>query len=155
TPIPTPHGWRPMGELRVGDEVFGADGYPCRVVAATDAMVGHSCYEVLFADGQSIVADAGHLWLTTTRAARKHRRPATVRTTAELASSLRAQREYNHQAALADAVRYPEQPLPIDPYVLGFWLGDGTSESEYTLDENVLRGLALLGDKHVPDLYLR
>ena len=208
TPIPTPQGWRMMGELRIGSEVFGADGRPYRVVAATEAMVGHACYEVLFSDGQSIVADAGHLWLTTTKSARKHGGGAAVRTTAELASSLRAQVEYNHQVALADAVRYPEQPLPIDPYVLGIWLGDGTSRcaeitsgagDEQVLQEirwagycvqdvggrrfrigglsrghvgrrrdsvsgrflpddslsSVLRGLGLLGNKHVPELYLR
>src|SRR5262249_14155043 len=61
-PIPTPHGWRTMGGLRVGDEVFGADGHPCRVVAATEAMLDRPCYEVVFSDGQSIVADAGHRW---------------------------------------------------------------------------------------------
>src|SRR5262249_15489448 len=81
-----------------------------------------------------------------------------IRTTAELARSLRAQTGYNHHVALADAVRYPERSLPIDPYVLGIWLGDGTSEcaeitcgagDEQTLDE------ILLGTKHVPDLYLR
>jgi hypothetical protein len=137
-----------MGELQVDDEVFGADGYACRVVAATGAMVGHPCYEVLFSDGQSIVADASHLWLTMTKSARKHGGGAAVRTTAELATSLRAQLEYNHHVALADAVRYPEQPLPIDPYVLGSWLGDDAGDEQ-------LRSLGLLDSKHVPELYLR
>jgi hypothetical protein len=72
TPIPTPQGWRTMAELRVDDEVFGRDGSACRVVAATEAMIGHPCYEVLFSDGQSIVADAGHLWSTTTKSSRRH-----------------------------------------------------------------------------------
>ena len=208
TPIPTPQGWRTMGELRVGDEVFGADGHPSPVVAATEVMTGHTCYEVLFSDGQSIVADSSHLWLTMTKSARKHFGRAALRTTAELAGSLRASKEFNHHVALADAVRYPEQPLPIDPYVLGIWLGDGTSAcaeitcgagDEQTLDEirwtgycvldvggrrfrigglsrghvgwprdpasggflsddslsSVLRELGLLGNKHVPELYLR
>jgi deoxycytidine triphosphate deaminase len=208
TPIPTSQGWRTMGELRLGDEVFGADGRTHRVIAATEVMVGRTCYEVLFSDGQSIVADSSHLWLTTTTSARKHGGCAAVRTTAELAGSLRAQTEYNHHVALAGAVRYPEQPLPIDPYVLGVWLGDGAgvcaeitcgAGDEQMLDEiqgagycvrdvggrrfrigglarghigrrrdiapgrflpdeslsNVLRGLDLLGNKHVPELYLR
>ncbi len=159
TPIPTPQGWRTMGELLVGDQVFGADGHPCHVVAATAAIVGRPCYEVLFSDGQSIVADAGHRWLTTTKSARKHGGCAAVRTTAELAGSLHAQEEYNHHIALAGAVRYPEQPLPIDPYVLGIWLGDGTSRcAEITCgsgDEQTLDRLGLLGNKHVPELYLR
>ena len=38
TPIPTPSGWTTMGALRVGDQVFGPDGKPRRVVAATEVM---------------------------------------------------------------------------------------------------------------------
>ena len=144
TPIPTPQGWRTMGELAVGDEVFGADGHAHHVVAATEVMVGRPCYEVLFSDGQSIVADAGHRWLTTTKSARKHGGCAAVHTTSELAGSLRVGAEHNHQVAVAGAVRYPEQPLPIDPYVLGMRLGDGTNSSA--------RGA---GDEHVPEIYLR
>jgi deoxycytidine triphosphate deaminase len=132
TPIPTPAGWRVMGELRVGDEVFGADGHAHRVLAATEVMVGRPCYEVLFCDGQSIVADSSHLWLTTATSCRSSRSsrqqggyPA-VRTTAELARDLHTTGEYHH-VALTEAVRYPEQPLPIDPYVLGVWLSAGTS----------------------------
>src|SRR3712207_2709061 len=33
TPVPTPAGWRTMGELRVGEQVFGMDGTATRVVA--------------------------------------------------------------------------------------------------------------------------
>jgi deoxycytidine triphosphate deaminase len=144
TPIPTPQGWRTMGELRVGDEVFGADGRACHVLAATEVMINHTCYEVLFSDGQSIVADSSHRWLTTTRSARTHGDCAAVHTTAELAGSLRTHEEYNHHVALAEAVRYPEQPLPIDPYVLGIGLGEGTSSCAELLEK-----------KHVPELYLR
>jgi deoxycytidine triphosphate deaminase len=144
TPIPTPRGWRTMGELRVGDEVFGADGRAYHVIAATEIMIDRTCYEVLFSDGQSIVADSSHLWLTTTTSSRTQGGCAAVRTTAELAGSLRTPEEYNHHVALADAVRYPEQPLPIDPYALGIRLGEGTSSCT-----------ELPGDKHVPELYLR
>ena len=153
TPIPTPQGWRTMGELRVGDEVFGVDGHASHVIAATEIMTGRTCYEVLFSDDQSIVADSSHLWLTMTKSARTHFGRAALRTTAELAGSLRGRNEYNHHVALADAVRYPEQPLPIDPYVLGIWLGDGTSASaeitcgagdEQTLDEIRRAGYCVL-----------
>ncbi len=156
TRIPTPRGWRTMGELRVGDEVFGADGHMIPVVDATGIMVGRPCYEVLFSDGQSIVADAGHRWLTRTKSARKHGGSAAVRTTSELAGSLRAGKECNHHVALADAVRYPEQPLPIDPYTLGIWLGNGTSKcAEITCGAGDEQTFGLLGHKHVPELYLR
>ncbi len=65
TPLPTPTGWTTMGDVAVGDELLGADGWPTRVVAATEVMLGRPCYEVEFSDGTTIVADAQHLWSTT------------------------------------------------------------------------------------------
>src|SRR5204862_6087270 len=56
TPLPTPHGWTSMGEVRVGELVLGADGCPTRVVAATDVLLARPCYEVHFSDGSAVVA---------------------------------------------------------------------------------------------------
>ena len=64
TPIPTPGGWRPMGYLRVGEEVFDETGRPTPIVAATEVMFNRACAEVVFSDGQTIVADLAHRWLT-------------------------------------------------------------------------------------------
>ena len=110
TPLVTPTGWTTMGRVGVGDELIGADGYPTTVVAATEVLLGRRCFEVEFSDGEVIVADAEHQWLTWDAAARaRHDRqggPAqgwspdrrwsggadgaapVCRTTAELASSL-------------------------------------------------------------------
>lgn len=62
TPIPTPSGWTTMGAISVGDLVFAEDGTPTRVCFATDVMHDHDCYRVTFDTGDSIVADAEHLW---------------------------------------------------------------------------------------------
>jgi replicative DNA helicase len=64
TPLPTRTGWTTMGDVAVGDWLLGADGEPTRVVAATEVMLGRPCYEVEFADGTAIVADAFHQWPT-------------------------------------------------------------------------------------------
>ena len=78
TPIPTPRGWTTMGEVQPGDEVFDESGLPCTVTAATLVMMGRPCYEVEFSDGTVIVADAEHLWRTSTVAGRQQRyRPPT------------------------------------------------------------------------------
>ena len=73
TPLPTPSGWTTMGDIRVGDLLIGADGQPTRVTAATNVMYGRPCYEVRFSDGEVVVADAEHLWRTSTRASRRQR----------------------------------------------------------------------------------
>lgn len=64
TPLPTPTGWATMGDVAVGDWLLDADGEPTRVVAATEVMLQRPCYEVEFADGTTIVADAFHQWPT-------------------------------------------------------------------------------------------
>jgi len=71
TPLPTPAGWTTMGEIAVGEQLLGADGRPVTVVAATEVMHGRPCYEVEFSDGEVIVADAQHLWVTWDRRTRK------------------------------------------------------------------------------------
>ncbi|MBQ1023067.1 replicative DNA helicase [Micromonospora sp. C95] len=78
TPLPTPAGWTTMGEVQVGDQLIGADGRPTTVTHAYEVRHDRPCYEVEFSDGSVIVADAEHLWTTTTRAARRQqneRRP--------------------------------------------------------------------------------
>ncbi|MFS0896870.1 replicative DNA helicase [Mycolicibacterium litorale] len=130
TPLPTPDGWTTMGEVAVGDELIGDDGRPTRVVAATDVMVGRPCYEVEFSDGTVIVADAEHQWLTDTRASRRSTRDAAIRTTEEIAATLRcptADRRLNHSVVNAAALQAPERDLLVPPYTLGAWLGDGTT----------------------------
>jgi len=124
TEIPTPGGWRTMGDLKPGDLVFDELGAPCSVVAATSVQLGRSCRRVLFSDGSSLVADVEHRWLTTSEPRRAHAR---LSTTAEIEASLRCGDEWQHHIALAAPVHYAERTLPVDPYVLGTWLGDGTS----------------------------
>ncbi len=77
TPIPTPGGFIPMGEVKVGDTVFSEKGLPCTVVGAYDTQLKRKCFEVTFADGSTIIADADHLWsakFSKEKAHRPHRR---------------------------------------------------------------------------------
>jgi deoxycytidine triphosphate deaminase len=130
TEVPTPWGWTTMEHLEVGDEVFDETGAPTSVVATTEPMPHRECFEVLLSDGTRIVADAGHLWVTRTKGERARGLPGVSRTTAQLAETLRHGREWNHHIALAGALQYPDRDdLPVDPYVLGVWLGDGTTTS--------------------------
>ena len=166
TPIPTPSGWTAMGDLAVGDSVFDENGKPCKVVAATPHMHGRPCYRVTFSDGQSIIADEQHQWLTyksadlaairrrddDSRAKRRASRPSrgtgkrpdlaarnsssakaygkpvtgSVVTTSEMADRLMAGKRSNQFVPVAGALVLPSANLPIDPYVFGLWLGDGT-----------------------------
>ena len=191
TPLPTPTGWTTMGDVAVGDELIGADGKPTRVVAVTDVMHGRPCYRVTFSDGTEIVADEAHQWLTETRASRKsaqtaavqynryksQRTFAAVRTTREIAETLRcptADRRLNHSVSNAKPLQGEAAELPVPPYTLGAWLGDGTTaagqitsadpeivmriEAEGVVEGTLqarLRTLGVLGNKDIPLKYLR
>jgi dUTPase len=146
--VPTTQGWRTIGELQPGDLVFDEDGFPTVVLAATPPLRGRPCYEVVFSDGTSVVADAQHEWRTIDKNGRRYDfRPGRVVTTEQIGRTLRVRDEFNHQVPLAGAVWYPPRELPIDPYVLGVWLGDGTTtKAEITCaDAPVLREVALAG----------
>ena len=130
TPIPTPKGWTTMGELSPGQEVFSSDGSTTRVTFATPVMTGHECFRVRFSDGAEIVADADHLWMTTTLWGRTERWSPAVVTTREIAASVRARDGHalNHAIQTCEPLEYPAQELPVAPYTLGAWLGDGSKE---------------------------
>ncbi|MGK5628219.1 replicative DNA helicase [Streptomyces sp. URMC 123] len=155
TPLPTPTGWTTMGRVRVGDFLIGADGRPTRVVAATDVMTDRPCYEVVFDDGTTVVADAEHQWLTDTRASRRaaqergHGRRtalASVRTTKEIAETVRCGTDgrMNHSVRNTAALELPHKELAVPPYTLGAWLGDGHSDAARitTADPEILRRIA-------------
>jgi replicative DNA helicase len=164
TPIATPSGWTTMGEIAVGDQVLGSDGRPATVVAATDVLTDRPCYEVHFSDGSVIVADAQHQWLTEPLDGDHG-----VRTTEQIAGSLQAGSQPNHAVANTAPLALPEAELPLPPYALGVWLGQGAlrnSDREITafleaeLPENVdvpvhLVALGLLKSRHIPLAYLR
>ena len=62
TPIPTPDGWKQMGELCVGDRVFDEQGNTCFVIAVSETDDTEQAYQLTFDDGSTIVAGARHLW---------------------------------------------------------------------------------------------
>lgn len=146
TPIPTPSGWTTMGALRVGDVVLDENGKPCRVTFATEVQHERPCFKVTFSDGSHIIADAEHRWATQTKHERAGRKPAKVRNTLELQRTLlvangsKQWNEYNHSIEAAKPWDLPAADLPLDPYVLGAWLGDGNSRTAYIYsdDEQVI-----------------
>jgi hypothetical protein len=145
TPIPMADGsWSTMGEIKGGDLILGTDGGACKVLKAHDVMHDRECYDLEFSNGERIVADADHLWVTTRKKDRHNPvreyingklarrrnmpRPAKARTTREIAQTLRSRGESNHRITAAAPIAYAERnDLPLHPYVLGAWLGDGTS----------------------------
>jgi deoxycytidine triphosphate deaminase len=145
TEIPTPDGWTTMGEIEAGDHVFGPCGNPRQVVAATEVMHDRPCFEIGFADGTTVIADADHQW----RVFDRHRPKARIVTSREIFQlGVRSgKRDYRFRIPEALPIQYAEKDLPVDPYVFGAWIGDGTSTSGHITcyDEPILREIELAG----------
>ncbi|MGL5823590.1 MAG: ATP-binding protein [Nocardioides sp.] len=177
TPIPTPSGWTTMGTLTAGDRVLDETGHPTVVTAVSPVMHARECFEVIFSDGSALIADAEHLWTTLPRRVREQQAKLNykrrlrgaalidlvdvtaqltgpewhqhgyVTTTRDIAGSLLANSQANHAIPVAMPLELPEADLPIAPYVLGAWLGDGSSRSAQltSADPEVLTHIELAG----------
>ncbi|WP_051949294.1 phage terminase large subunit [Methylosinus sp. PW1] len=72
-----------------------------------------------------------------------------VKTTREIAATLTVRNgtRANHAIPMQKPLDLPARLLPIDPYVLGLWLGDGTSQSGHitTIDDQILEEIRTVG----------
>ena len=127
TPILTTAGWKVMGSVVVGDFVFNETGNPVEVLEVFDTLYDRDCYEVSFSDGSTIVADGEHFWKTCTKRGEVNK----VATTLEIKDTLTLWGEANHRIPVAMPLQYPDKELLVEPYGLGYWLGDGSSQSGY------------------------
>jgi hypothetical protein len=119
----TPDGPVRLGDLRVGDAVFGADGRPTRVVGIPfegDCEV----YRVEFSDGSFYDCSPEHLWTVQNNRTQPRQKPRTV-DTRELARLCTQVTRYFTPVCAPVEFFLPGERV-IDPYVLGALLGDGS-----------------------------
>ena len=128
TPIPTAIGWKTMGNVAPGDVLFDEKGGLCSVTGISETMTGRPCYELTFDDGERIVCDGSHRWpvwdFTNTE------RPISRIACADemiFRVKIGASKRYRYAIDCCRPIEMPEQDLIIHPYVLGVWLGDGSS----------------------------
>ena len=123
TPIPTPDGWSTMGAMKAGDRVFDETGTVCNVLGTSPTYLRRHCFRVSFDDGSSIVADAGHQW----RVERRHSQFVDERRWSQETVSTEQLLAGLDLIYSTKPLDLPDADLPIQPYLLGHWLGDGTS----------------------------
>ena len=132
-PTPTRNGYTLMGELEVGDFVFARDGSQTMVTDIFE-LGERDVYRITFQDGRYSLCDKDHLWkvystkthttvLTTEQLMKVYKRPNN--------NHLCERRknwdnyDYPYSIPINEIVRYPYQPVPIDPWVLGCLIGNG------------------------------
>lgn len=147
TPIWTNYGWKTIGTLTTEDLIVTEDGTWAESEYISDILVGRKCYELAFSNGEKIVADSTHLWnvVETIPYNEQHRHRTkyaekTLTTEQLVVEGVRIKMPGRHSAdgrtkrfrlPITDGCVGLWQDLRVDPYILGYWLGDGTTRTGY------------------------
>jgi superfamily II DNA or RNA helicase len=125
-PVLTPSGWQRFGDLNVGDEVMNAQGGISKVTGVFPQGF-LDAFRVYFSDGASTVCSDDHLWAVNSANRKFTGLPNKVLTLREIREKLHdAAGNARHYIPIAEAMQFGnDDPLPIEPYLLGALLGDG------------------------------
>lgn len=157
TPIPTTDGWKTMGTLTLDDILFDESGAPTRILKLHPVSTPPISYRIHFNDHTHIDACSEHLWVTWPHSALKAyardkfpsdwpvwKKPRSKNFASQQAQSLTLTTQEifdtqhrkshgklvsNHGIPCTGPLQLPDAHLPIHPYLLGYWLGNGSSSS--------------------------
>ena len=141
TPILTEKGWSDMKSLKVNDKVFDKDGNLCNVKVVSN-IHNKKCLKIIFDNNEEIVSDYEHRWLVSKINGKSIKN--IVMTTQEIQDYYEEMNlKYNNQIPSYLQLRIfntkplsiKDKTLPIDPYVLGVWLGDGHKQDNKITQE--------------------
>lgn len=183
TEIPTKNGFKMMRDIKVGDVIFDGNGN-LTTVKHVSSIHYNPCYKLIFDTNDTILCDGEHKWVISERISKNKYIEIEARTDQLLGYSKPLRIKCSH-------LNIENIDLPLDPYVLGAWLGDGNSHygritnmnpllweeierrgfkigddissggSGKAQDRTIfgihknLKELNLLGNKHLPLIYLR
>lgn len=134
TLIPTPDGEKLLGEIKVGDFVFDRKGHPTKVLGVYDRGV-RRCFELTFSDGRKTHCCDEHIWPCYT--SRKNLKNLTLQEMMEKGIRISAKSGGRFRMPINGCVEFSEKELPVHPYILGVFLGDGCCKERYlTLSSN-------------------
>ena len=130
-PTPTKQGFTLMGDLHVGDYVFDRTGRPTRVLEIFEQGI-LDVYKITFNDHRSALCCKDHLWTVK----RNKNGNWKVMTTEEMMKDYKhlsqyklskgiEEWNYSYYIPTCESVEYPHQDVPVDPWVLGCFIGNG------------------------------
>lgn len=137
TPVLTREGWKNHGDLVVGDYVIGLDGKFKKVLAVSPRMPANCCVE--FTDGDKCYCHENHEWLIDYKPTKQR----IIRETKwlkkiKLETGTPNKRGHKYLCSLPSisVIEGDVKVLPVQPYSLGVWLGDGSNtEPRITCDK--------------------
>lgn len=142
TPILTDCGFKPMGEIKVGDVLYDRHFKPTAVTAKSETHY-NPCYKIMFDNFQTVVADHEHRWVVSVDMDLEE-----VKTTEEIAELFKQGHEI-YMPNVSPNPRASKRAVLCDPYLYGVWLakngGNATEEAISSLRRDIRRYLKTRG----------
>ena len=137
TPVPMWNGtFKKLLNIVDGDKIIGRDGKVTTVVKAHPVSFPKTAYELVFRSGEKILAGGEHLWAIRTVSAQPYGKDAGIINTDTLFERMRKTKVHFYVPRVKKPLFGVKSDLPLDPYILGLWLGDGHSYgSRFTTDD--------------------
>ena len=134
-PTDTPEGYTRMGDLKVGDKVFGRNGFSTEVTHIFE-QGERDVYKVTFNDGRSILVSDEHLFGVWVQGHSKYNYK--VKSLSEMMCDYKreypehsGQYTYKYILPRTGPVRREHKDVPIDPWILGCFIGNGCCRERY------------------------
>lgn len=121
--IKTPYRWVRMKDIQEGDIISDPHG-GIQLVTKVHPIRELPYYKISFNDGTSIQCCEDHLWDIQTQTNRYNNKHQVVNTKA-LLDLVNHYGKNKLSIPRTKAIWQPEQNLPLDPYILGLYIGDG------------------------------
>jgi phosphate starvation-inducible PhoH-like protein len=122
----TPKGCIEMGDVKVGDQVFGSDGKPTNVIGVYP-QGKKKVYSVEFSDGAKVECCAEHLWSTQSHYEKRYDKGFSVKSTEDIMRKVKSahNQKIHRIPMISGPVEFEGKKTNIDPYLMGLLLGDG------------------------------
>lgn len=121
--ILTPDGFKPMGDVNVGETIIGGDGKPTTVTGVFP-QGKKKVYKVSFSDDSSTECCEEHLWTVQNEYQRQSGGQSTLELR-EIMSKLKGHDGRKNYSIPVTDIEFEKRELPLDPYALGLLIGDG------------------------------
>lgn len=127
-PVLTTKGFKRHGDLEIGDTVYNQNGEQVKILATQQSYL-HDCMKLTLDTGESFICAKEHEWIIEADRGKKINNSQRLRQT----EILETQHIFDRYHAKSPAIKVTKPlqneniELPIEPYLLGLWLGDGSS----------------------------